>query len=121
MPSSAIVELGAATPPFRCCHTSSVVLIFWRVNGSPASDFPNIRSGSVNESGKMVYTLTVPAEPQYNGAVVVCLAVFLDGVTQTEVTPAATILFVYTPYYSCIHQYIVSPPTIAPGTHAHIM
>ena len=105
IPSSVMVELGAATPPCRCRHTSSEVVIFWRVNGSPASDFPGISSGSVNESGNIVHTLTVPAEPQYNGTEVVCLAIFFDGVTpiETELTPAATILFLYT---------LTSPPTI---------
>ena len=107
IPSSVVVELGAATPRFRCRHTSSEVLIFWRVNGLPSRDFPDIRSGSVNESGNIVHTLTVPAEPQYNGTEVVCLAVVFDGVTPiTEVTPAATIIFLYTP---------PTPPTIVPG------
>ena len=102
------VELGAATPPYRCRHTSSEVLIIWTVNGSPSSDFPDIRSGSVNENNKMVHTLTVPAEPQYNGTVVECLAIFRDG-SPTEVTPAATIIFLSTP---------TNPPIIASGTRA---
>ena len=108
-----VVELGAATPPFRCRHTSSEVVIIWRVNGSPSRDFPNIRSGYVNESGNIVHTLTVPAEPQYNRTVVVCLAVFLDG-SPTEVTPAATILLLYTPTSPPTITH-TSPPTIAAG------
>ena len=39
--------------------------------------------------------LIIPAELQYNGTVVECLAVFLDG-TPTERTPIATILFTTT-------------------------
>ena len=105
-----IVELGMATPPCRCRHTSSVVLITWRVNGSSVGQFPDIRLGSVNESGNIVYTLTIPSEPQYNGTEVVCLAVSFDGLTPTEVTPAATILFTPTN----------NSPTIAPGIARHI-
>ena len=114
IPSPVVVELGAATPPLRCRHTSSEVVIFWTVNGSPSGDFPDIRSGSVNESGNIVHTLTVPAEPQYNGTEVVCLAVFFDGVTPTESTPAATIIFLYTPTSPPTTTH-TSPPTIAPG------
>ena len=110
VPSSMIVELGTATPPFRCRHTSPEVLILWTVNGSPSRDFLDIRSGSVNESGNIVHTLTIPAEPRYNGTEVVCLAVFRDGLTPTEVTPAATILLLFTPTTS---------PTIVPGITEH--
>ena len=90
------VEVGAATPHFRCRHMSSNAFIFWRVNGLPSRDFPDIRSGSVNENDNIVHTLTVPAEPQYNGTEVVCFAVFLDG-SPTEMTPAATIIFLSNP------------------------
>jgi hypothetical protein len=65
--------------------------INWLVNGSVARRFPNITSGSINESGNIVYTLTIPAEPQYNGTEVVCLAVFT--ITDFEATPTATIFF----------------------------
>ena len=92
IPANVTVELGAPTPPCRCRHTSSDANTFWRVNGSPSGQFSDIRSGSVNESGTIVHTLTIPAEPQYNGTVVVCVGVFFDG-SPTEVTPAATILF----------------------------
>ena len=86
------VELGTETPPSRCRHTSSDANIAWLVNGSPSGQFPDIRSGSINENGNRVATLTIPAEPQYNGTVVECLAVFLDG-SPIEVSPAATINF----------------------------
>ena len=89
-----IVEFGTVTPPFRCRHMSSNALITWRVNGSPVGQFPDIRSASVNESGNIVHTLTVPDEPAYNGTVVECVAAFVDG-TPTEVTPTATVI--YTP------------------------
>ena len=86
-----MVEVGTATPPFRCRHTSSDAIISWRVTGSSIGRFPDIRSGSVNEDGNRVDTLTIPAEPQYNGTVVECIAFFLTS--QAEVSPAATIFF----------------------------
>ena len=74
-------ELGTAIPPSRCRHTSSDAHISWRVNGSSVARFSDIRPGFVNESGNIVHTLTIPAEPQYkyNGTVVECVAVFFDG------------------------------------------
>ena len=101
VPANVTIELGAATPPFRCHHTSSDALITWRVNGSPADRFPEIRSGSVNESGNIVSTLTIPAEPQYNGTVVECVAVLFNGFPN-EVSPAATILFIPTDFLPSI-------------------
>ena len=56
-----------------------------------------------------VYTLTIPAEPQYNGTVVECLAIFFDG-SPTEVTPIATILFTTT-----------NSPTTLPGHIYYLM
>ena len=90
IPANMTVELGTATPPSRCRHTSLDVFITWRVNGSSFGRFPDIRSGSINEDGNIVYTLTIPAEPQYNGTVVECVAVFIDE-SPTEVSPPATI------------------------------
>ena len=49
----------------------------------------------MNESGNIVHTLTIPAEPQYNGTVVECVAFFFDG-SPTEISPAATLLL-FTP------------------------
>ena len=89
------VVLGTATPPLRCRHTSSGTFITWRVNNLAVGQFPDIRSGSVNEDGNIVHTLTIPAEPRYNGTVVECVAVFLDG-SLPEVSPAATIKFFFT-------------------------
>ena len=62
------------------------------MNGSSVGRFPDIRPGFVNENGTIVHTLTIPAEPQYNGTVVECVAYFLDG-SPTEVSPPATIFF----------------------------
>ncbi|MCG8621400.1 MAG: hypothetical protein MJE68_05270, partial [Proteobacteria bacterium] len=69
-----MVVLGTSTPPSRCRHTSSDAFISWRVSGSPSGQFPDIRSGSINEDGFIVNTLNIPAEPQYNGTVVECVA-----------------------------------------------
>ena len=95
IPANVMAELGIAIPPSRCRHMTSDAHISWRVNGSPVAQFPDIRSGSVNESGIIVYTLTIPAELQYNGTVVECVAVLFDG-SLPEVSPAATILL-FTP------------------------
>ena len=96
----------------RCRHTSSDAHISWRVNGSPVGRFPDIRSGSIDESGIIVSTLTIPAEPQYNGTVVECVAVFFDGpIPNLNVSPPATIFFVQTDslhfptYIYCILTY----------------
>ena len=92
IPANVTAGLGTATPPCRCRHASSDVLITWRVNGLEIGRFPDIRPGSVNEDGNIVSTLTIPAEPQYNGTVVECVAVLFDG-SPNEVSPPATILF----------------------------
>ena len=86
------VELGAATPPSRCRHIILDAHITWSVNGSPSGLFHGIRRGFVNENGTIVHTLTIPAEPQYNGTVVECVAVLFDG-SLPEVSTAATIFF----------------------------
>ena len=103
VPSNMIVELGTPPPPLRCRHTASEAIITWRVNGLPLGQFSDIISGSVNENGNRVDTLTIPAELQYNGTEVVCVAVFLDG-SPTERTLTATILL-----------FTTTSPTIAPG------
>ena len=96
IPANITVELGTATPPYRCRHTSSGAIITWLVNNILLSgQFRDIRSLSINEDGIIVYTLTIPAEPQYNGTVVECVAIFLDG-SPTEVSPAATLLLIPT-------------------------
>ena len=106
------VELGTATPPFRCRHTSST-FITWRVNGLAVGQFPDIRPGSVNESDNIIVsTLTIPAEPQYNGTVVECVAVLFNG-SLPEVTPAAIILFTPTDSLSTSFVMTPSPLTVA--------
>ena len=72
IPANVTVELGAATPPSRCRHIILDAHITWSVNGSPSGLFHGIRRGFVNENGTIVHTLTIPAEPQYNGTVVEC-------------------------------------------------
>ena len=63
IPANITVELGTATPPIRCRHMTSDAHISWRVNDSSVGRFSDIRSGSVNENGIIVYTLIIPAEP----------------------------------------------------------
>jgi hypothetical protein len=84
------------------------------VNGSSVGQFPDIRPGFVNESGNIVYTLTIPAEPQYNGTVVECVAVFLDG-SPIEVTPAATIFFTPTDSLPGTTHFEVTPTNTPKG------
>jgi hypothetical protein len=84
------------------------------VNGLAIGQFPDIRPGSVNESGTIVYTLTIPAEPQYNGTVVECVAVFLDG-SPTEETPAATIFFTPTDSLPGTTQFEIATTNTPPG------
>ena len=86
-PSSVVVELGTLLPALlRYRHTLSEAIIGWLVNGSSVGQFPDIRSGFINESGNIVSTLIIPAELQYNGTVVECLALYLDG-TPSERAP----------------------------------
>ena len=116
IPANVTVELRTATPPFRCHHTSSDADIIWRVNGSSVRRFPDIRSGSVNEDGNTVYTLTIPAEPQYNGTAVECLAILFNG--SRETTPAATILLLFTPTVSLPAEtthFEMTPTNTPPG------
>ena len=100
-----IVELGMTSPSLRCRHNVSDAFITWRVNGSSVGQFPDIRTGFVNENGNIVDTLTIPAELQYNGTVVECVAAFFNG-PPSEVTPEATIIFVP-----------ANLSTIVPGIH----
>ena len=51
-----MVELGTATPPSRCRHTSSDADIVWRVNGLSVGRFYDIIPGSVNEDGNSVHS-----------------------------------------------------------------
>ena len=89
------IELGSTSitsAVHRCRHTSREAIIGWRVNGSLLGQFPDITTGSINENGALVYTLTIPARSEYNGTVVVCVALFTDG-TPSESTPPATVIF----------------------------
>ena len=108
------VELGTATPPCRCRHMSLDAHISWSVNGLSSGQFRNIRSGSINENGIIVYTLTIPAEPQYNGTVVECVAFFFTG-SLPEVSPPATIFFTPTVSLPNTTQFQMTPTNTPPG------
>jgi hypothetical protein len=90
------------------------------VNGLPLAQFPGIISGSVNESGKIVHTLTIPAEPQYNGTVVECLAVFFNG-SPNEVSPAAKIFFTPTVSLPETTHFEITPTNTPPGIPSYIL
>ena len=109
------VELGKATPPTRCRHmTSDAHIISWRVNGLTVRQFSDIRTDFVNENGSIVYTLTIPAQPQYNGTVVECVAIFFDG-SPTEVSPPATIFFTPTISLPEATYFEMTPTNTPPG------
>ena len=114
IPANVTIELGTALPPCRCRHTSSDALINWRVNGSSLGRFLNISSDFINENGNIVSTLTIPAEPQYNGTVVECVAVLLDG-SLPQVSPPATILFTLAVSLPETTQFEVTPTNTPPG------
>ena len=79
---------------FRCRHLSTDADITWRVNGSPVGQFPDIATGSINDNGTLVNTLTIPAFPAYNGTEVVCLAFVHGPPTVIESTPAVTLIII---------------------------
>lgn len=118
-----IINLGSVKQVvFRCRHTSSEAIIGWRVNGSSVVQFPNISSGSINENGNVVYTLTIPTRSKYNGTMVVCVAHFIDG-NPPESTPPATltitglIMIIQVQYVNFPFSYInavAAPTTLLP-------
>ena len=108
IPSNVTVELGTPPPTLRCRHTSPEAIITWLVNRSSVGQFSDISFGFVNENGNIVYTLTIPVELQYNGTVVECLALFING-PLTERTPEAIIIFTAT------------SPIVAPGSAPSII
>ncbi len=75
---------------FTCQHATASSIL-WRVNGSFVTrNSPiDITPGIVrNENGTMMDTLTIIAQEQYNGTVVVCVAQFDDGRPNEESIPA---------------------------------
>ena len=92
VPTSQVVFIGEETV-FRCHHSTADV-IAWRVNGSSVGRNPPTDitpSTNRDDDDNLVYTLTIIARPEYNGTVVECVAVFLDG-SSTEVSPTALLL-----------------------------
>ena len=83
------VYFGQAEPAkFRCRHEHPAD-ISWQVNGMPFAIYPGLITGSVIEDGLLVRILSVPAWPEYNGTMVVCLALFSS---QLESSPSATLI-----------------------------
>ena len=89
VPSPVTLEIGSGSAMFRCSHQLADG-IGWRLNGLPVRDFPNITTGSTNENGAVVVTLSIPARSQYNGTEVVCVAFILGE--SSELTPPITLL-----------------------------
>ena len=75
---------------FRCRHQRSGAAISWQINGSSSTLYPDVVDGFIRDgNGTRVDTLTIPAIPEYNGTVVVCVAAFFDEPPLYEVTPPA--------------------------------
>ena len=67
--------------------------INWRLNRTKTiAQYTDVKSGMINETGTLVYTLTIPAIPKYNGTEVTCVAFFLDS--SPELTPAVTLTII---------------------------
>ena len=77
---------------FRCRHLQADAIIGWRINGSPIALYPDITTGSIQDSdGMRVDTLNIPAIPEYNGTMIEYFAAFVDG-SPTESTPSVTLI-----------------------------
>lgn len=83
VPSSQVVYIGEEAV-FRCRHPNAYV-VGWNVNGSGIGQTPSldITPGTDrDDNGTLVNTLTIIARPQYNGTVVECVAIFIDGTSE---------------------------------------
>ena len=79
---------------FRCQH-STANTIRWRVNNSTIgrNSPTDITSDTEHdEEGNPVDTLTIVARPEYNGAIIVCVAEFNDGTPEETSQPPAMLL-----------------------------
>ena len=79
------------TVVFRCRHERQDAIIFWKLNGSQSSLYPDVVRSSVVEMGVRVDTLTVPVIPAYNNTEVVCSAI-VDGTIEDSPTALFTVL-----------------------------
>ena len=76
---------------FRCGH-STADTIRWKVNGSLVGrNTPNLLITTYDDSGNVVDTLTITAQPEYNGTEVVCVARFDNGRPEEKTNPAELI------------------------------
>ena len=83
------VEMDAV---FRCRHQCIDTVISWLINGSSSRLHPDVVDSFIRDSnGTRVDTLTIPAIPEYNGTVVVCVATFFDESLRREVTPPSNL------------------------------
>ena len=100
-PSNETINLGSVELAVcRCRHTLQEAIIGWRINGLPADMFPDIVVGSLRENGNLVHTLSIPARSEYNGTIVVCVALFTNG-SPPESTPPASVIFYAGLYNVC--------------------
>ena len=82
-----------AEAEFRCRHPTADI-IGWSVNGSLVGrNLPREITPSTTRDidGRLVNTLTITAQPEYNGTEVVCVALFVDG-SPAEQTEPVTLL-----------------------------
>lgn len=88
-PSHQVCELNEEAV-FKCGHQSTHAHINWRVNSTPVQNFPEFKLGISRPDGTsriLVHTLTIPAQPEYNGMEVLCLALFTNGSPTEEIPP----------------------------------
>ena len=91
VPSSKVTFVGEETV-FQCRHPTADS-IAWSVNESSVTQnpSPDIIPGFItDDDGNLVNTLTIIARLVYNGTVVECVALFLDG-SPAETSPAAVL------------------------------
>lgn len=66
------------------------------------TQFPDITTGSNNDNGTLVNTLTIPATPEYNGTEMVCRA-FLDGPLSVSERTSVVTLTVIAGWYGVVY------------------
>ena len=84
---------------FQCQHLNAD-FVTWRINGIAVRDFPDIVS--IHHVGG-VSSLTITARPEYNGAMVECVAVIVGNTLLEEVASAS--IRIHKPQWYANHEY----------------
>lgn len=78
------------TALFHCRHPTADI-IGWRINGTSPSSFNFPVSDVVSSIEGEKHTLSINARSIYNGSIVECVAIFLDG-QQQQISTAAVLI-----------------------------